>query len=397
VTFVWLMELLKGTGKLLLHPLFYYFFFIAAYLGVSRVKRERQNFHTRAEDAFFELRQLLPTGLIIGFVLSVITIGSGLVIPFALVIVIGVTTLLLSLPVRARLLSPVYAVGSAFFILIFAAGQDWGIPVIGKYFESIEDKIYPSVAILLALLVIGEGILIRTNGVKGSSPKLTKSRRGQNVGVHEVKRLWMLPIFLFIPGDVLEPPFSWWPVFEMGDQFYSLMLVPFAVGLQQQIQGDLPKEAIRMHGGRVLGLGILVLAVAVGGYWFPVATIAAVALAMLGRELIYLVQRVRDENRPFYFSKQNQGVMILGVIPGSPAAKMELQVGELVTTVNGVQVKDEKSFYEAIQRNAAHCKLEVLDTNSQIRFVQRALYEGDHHQLGILFVQDEKKWDSAAV
>jgi len=391
------MELLKGTGKLLLHPLFYYFFFIAAYLGVSRVKRERQNFHTRAEDAFFELRQLLPTGLIIGFVLSVITIISGLVIPFALVIVIGIMTLLLSIPVRARLLSPVYAVGSAFFILIFTAGQDWGIPVIGKYFESIEDQIYPSVAILLALLVIGEGILIRTNGVKGSSPKLTKSRRGQTVGVHEVKRLWMLPVFLFIPGEVLEPPFSWWPVFEMGNQLYSLMLVPFAVGIQQQIQGKLPKEAIRMHGGRVLGLGVLVLAVAVVGYWFPVASICAVGLAMVGRELIYLVQRVRDENRPFYFSKQNQGVMILGVIPGSPAAKMDLQVGELVTKVNGIQVKDEKSFYEAIQRNAAHCKLEVLDTKSQIRFVQRALYEGDHHQLGILFVQDEKKWDSAAV
>lgn len=391
------MELVKGTGKVLLHPLFYYVFFIAAYLGVSRVKRERKNFHTRTEDAFFELRQLLPAGLIIGLALSLITIVTGLVIPFAAVIIVAIMTLLLSLPVRVRLLSPVYAVGSAFFILIFTAGQDWRIPVIGKYFESIEDKIYPSVALLLALLVIGEGLLIRSNAGKGTSPKLIQSRRGQTVGVHEVKRLWMLPIFLLIPGEVLQSPFSWWPVFEMGDQLYSLMLVPFAVGLQQQIQGDLPKEAIRLHAGRVLSLGVTVLAVAVAGYWFPLVSIVAVVLAMGGRELIYFVQRVRDENRPFYFSKQNQGVMILGVLPQSPAAKMELQVGELVSKVNGIHVKDEKSFYEAIQRNAAHCKLEVLDTNGQIRLVQRALFEGDHHQLGILFVQDEKKWDSAAI
>lgn len=391
------MELLKGTGKLLLHPLFYYFFFMAAFLGVSRVKRERKNFHTRTEDAFFELRQLLPVGLIIGLVISLITIVSGLVVPFAVVIVVAVMTLLLSLPVRVRLLSPVYTVGIAFFILLFTAGQDWGIPVIGQYFESIEAKIYPSVVLLLALLVVGEGLLIRSNAWKGTSPKLIQSRRGQTVGVHEVKRLWMLPVFLLIPGEVLQSPFAWWPVFEMGDQLYSLMLVPFAVGLQQQIQGDLPKEAIRLHGGRVISLGILVLAVAVAGYWFPLASIAAVVLGIVGRELIYLVQRIRDENRPFYFSKQNQGVMILGVLPQSPAAKMELQVGELVSKVNGFQVKDEKSFYEAIQRNAAHCKLEVLDTNGQIRLVQRALYEGDHHQLGILFVQDEKKWDSAAV
>ena len=89
--------------------------------------------------------------------------------------------------------------------------------------------------------------------------------------------------------------------------------------------------------------------------------------------------------------------MILGIIPKSPAEKMALEVGELVTKVNGTLVKDEQGFYEALQRNAAHCKLEVLDTNGQIRFVQRALYEGDHHELGILFVQDDKKWDSAAV
>ncbi|MDF2789836.1 MAG: cell division topological determinant, partial [Neobacillus sp.] len=33
----------------------------------------------------------------------------------------------------------------------------------------------------------------------------------------------------------------------------------------------------------------------------------------------------------------------------------------------------------------------------EVRFVQRALYEGDHYELGILFVQDEKKWDSEVV
>ena len=52
---------------------------------------------------------------------------------------------------------------------------------------------------------------------------------------------------------------------------------------------------------------------------------------------------------------------------------------------------------EALQKNAAHCKLEVLDHNDQIRLLQRALYEEDHHELGILFVQDEKNWEDEAV
>jgi hypothetical protein len=392
-----LLELLKGTGKLFLHPLFYYFFFLAAYLGVSRVKRERKNFHVRAEDAYFEIRQLVPAGLLIGLVLSVVTLAAGLAIPFGAILLIGVFTLLLSVTMKVRFLSPAYTVGAAFFVLIFTAGQDWNLPLVGQYFESLENKIYPSIAILMGLLLIGEGILIRKNGSKGTSPKLVKSKRGQTVGIHEARRVWMLPVFLLIPGEALQPMLDWWPVFAIGDNLYSILLVPFAAGFRQQVQGMQPKEAVQLHGGRVTALGVLVLAVSIAGYWYPLAAIGAVSVGILGREIIALGLRMRDENLPFYFAKQNQGVMILGVIPGSPADKMGLLVGELVTKVNGISVNDEGSFYEAIQRNAAHCKLEVVDTNGQVRFVQRALYEGDHHQLGILFVQDEKKWDSAAV
>nr|WP_285867262.1 PDZ domain-containing protein [Mesobacillus maritimus] len=391
------MELLKGFGKFFLHPLFYYFLFMAAYMGVARVKRERKNFHVRAENAYFELRQLIPSGLLIGLILSVITIALGLVVPFAFVLLTAVVTLLFSLPVRVRFLSPVHVVGAAFFALILVAGQDWGIPLVGEYFSSLTEKIYPAIALLLALLLIGEGLLIRKNGGKGTSPKLMKSRRGQTVGIHEAKRLWMLPVFLIVPGAQIEAMFSWWPVFSIGDHLYSFILVPFAVGFHQQIQGMLPIEAVRAHGRKVITLGMFILAIGVAGYWYPLASIAAVGVAMIGREMIYFVQRMKDENRPFYFSKQNHAVMILGVIPHSPADKMGLQVGEMVTKVNGIPVNNEKSFYEGIQKNAAHCKLEVLDTNGQIRFAQRALYEGDHHQLGILFVQDDKKWDSAAV
>ena len=207
----------------------------------------------------------------------------------------------------------------------------------------------------------------------------------------------MVPVFLLIPGNVLTLPYEWWPVFTIGDNTYSLMLVPFAVGMHQKIQGMLPKESIQLMGSRVIGLGIFITLVAVAGYWFPIASIVAVALAMIGREALTLSQRLQEENMPFYFSKKNHGVMILGILPESPAEKMALGVGELITKVNGTLVHDEQSFYEALQWNGAHCKLEVLDTNGQIRFVQRALYEGDHHELGILFVQDGKKWESAAV
>lgn len=389
----WLVELLKGTGKLFLHPVLYYLVFLTGILGVTRVKRERKNFHIRAHDAYFELRQLFPQGILIGLVLSILVVAAGIAVPFAAILLIAVFTLLWSLTTNVRWISPAYTIGAAFFSIILIAENNWSIPLFSKSFQSLGDKIYPSIVVVLGLMLIAEGMLIFKNGSKGTSPKLAKSKRGQNVGLHEGRRLWMLPMFLLIPGNALQLPFDWWPVFHLGSEEYSLILVPFAIGFHQQVKGMLPKVAIQLHGRRVITLGVFVSLLSVAGYWFPLSSIAVAALAVLGRESITLMATLKDDNLPFYFSKKNQGLMIIGVIPESPASKMDLQVGEIISKANGVLVRDEKVFYEALQKNRAHCKLEVFDTNGEIRFVQRALYEGDHHELGVLFVQDERKYD----
>jgi hypothetical protein len=290
-------------------------------------------------------------------------------------------------------MSPVYTVGAAFFAITLITEYEWTLPFFNDTFQALEEKVYPSLVILMALLLISEGILISKNASKGTSPNLVKSRRGQLVGVHEVKRFWILPMFLLIPGEFLTLPFDWWPVFTIGAESYSLILVPFAIGFNQQIQGMLPKQSIQIQGRRVTTLGILILILSVIGYWYPLISIGVAALAIISRELISLMQRLKDDNLPFYFSKKNNGLMIIGIIPESPADKMGLQVGELISKVNGVKILGEQVFYEALQKNRAHCKLEVLDTNGEVRFVQRALYEGDHYELGILFVQDQRKSD----
>ncbi len=393
---IWLVEFLKGTGKLFLHPVLYYLVFLSGILGVMRVKRERRNFHVRAQDAYFELRQLFPLGLIIGLVLSVIVAVAGVAVPFAAIVLVAGFTVLWSLTTNIRWMSPAYTVGAAFFAVILFTQYNWPIPLFSTAFDSISEMIYPSIVVILGLLLVAEGMLILKNGTKATSPKLAKSKRGQVIGVHEVKRLWMVPLFLLIPGEALHLPFDWWPVFHLGANEYSLILVPFAIGFHQQIKGALPEEAIAHHGRQVVILGILVTLSATAGYWYPLASIVVATLAVIGRETIVFIANLRDDNRPFFFSKKNNGLMIIGIIPDSPASKMELKVGEIITKVNGISIRDEQTFYEALQKNRAHCKLDVLDTNGEIRFVQRALFEGDHHELGLLFVQDERKFEKGA-
>ena len=187
-------------------------------------------------------------------------------------------------------------------------------------------------------------------------------------------------------------PLEWWPVFNMGEQItVTPIFVPFVFGYSQLVQSALPSQAIKESGAKVIGLGIFILAVAIGSVWLPLLSIVAAALAILGREMLYYSDRAAKTSTSFYFTNKDNGVFILGVIPASPADKMGLQVGEVITKVNGKQVRSESELYEALQTNRAHCKLEVLDTNGEVRLVQKAVYEGEHHELGILFVQDKGK------
>ena len=390
LTLEWVYELLRGLGRLFLHPMFYYVFILAALLGIARVKRERHDFHVRAENAYYEVQQVLPLGLILGLILSIVMIVIGIVIPIEMIIFVALFTFILSLTTKMRWLAPVYTVGLAFFATLFFLSKEWAFPLVESGTPDWNINLLPPMAVLLGLIVIAEGIFISKNGIKGTSPKIIISKRGLRVGIHEVSRVWMLPVFLLIPGDAISAPFSWWPVFSIGSETYSILVVPFAIGFYQQIYSALPAVVLKQFGKKVINLGIILTVLSVVGYWVPLASIVVVALAMIARELLSMRLRLKEENSPLYFSRKQKGVMILGVIPDTPAEKMGLGIGEVITKANGIHVNSEDSFYDALEINRAHCKLEVVDVNDQIRFVQRALYEGDPYKLGILFVLDEK-------
>ncbi|WP_338473152.1 PDZ domain-containing protein [Niallia sp. XMNu-256] len=382
--------LLRGLGKIFLNPVFYYIFILAIVLGISRVKRERSEFHVRAENAFYEFKQVIPLGLVIGLVLSIIMVIIGVVIPIEFIIFVALFTFILSFIGHTRWLTSVYTVGLAFFATLFLLSKDWELPLIRSQTPEWNASLLAPMAIVVCLLVIAEGILIFKNGKNGTSPKMIKSKRGLRVGIHEVKRIWMLPLLLFIPGESITPPFEWWPVFSIGSETYSFILVPFAIGFYQQIHSMLPESLVELFGKKVIKLGMILTVLSVVVYWYPLFSIIVVALAIIGREWLSLVHRLGEENRPLYFSRKQHGVMILGIIPHSPAERMGLKTGELIMKVNGIGVNSEATFYDALEKNRAHCKLEVLDVNDQIRYVQKALYEGDPFKLGIIFVLDDK-------
>lgn len=385
----WMIDILKGIGVFFVHPLFYFFLLLTVVIGYRRVKKERRYFHVRIFDTISETKLMLGAGLFAGLLVSLITIGVGFVIPVGGVVLIAAVSLLLGLTFRLRFLSPAYVFGLVILLSMILPQWQTGHTLVDALISEL-DLIHPTtLSGLLAVLLIAEGILIMKDGSRISTPRLEHSKRGRIIGAHVSHLLWMLPVFVLLPGAPVSSVFPWWPLLSVGQQSFALCLLPFGIGFYQKTRGSLPREAVAYTGKRVIALGMFIALLAVTTYWLPVMGIAVALLAVIGRELLTIQQRVQDDEHN-YFSRRDQGLVILGIIPKSPAEKMALQVGELITKVNGIQAKSVEEFYYALQKNGAFVKLEVVDHNGELRLVQRALYDGEHHELGMLFVQDEK-------
>lgn len=371
-----------------LHPVFYFSIIWVLLAGFWRIKRERRDFLVRVHTIFLELRHLFPAGILVGVVLSIVSILLGLTIPLKLLFIVALATIILTVIGNARLLSAAFTIGipllllSSFSLFSF----EW------NFLGPMDSNDLLGASVMLGLLMVAEGFLMLKNGLKDVSPKLRTSRRGLTVGALQTKRFWLLPSFLFLPSGVLTMPFDWWPVISSGSTGYSLVLLPFLLGFQQQIQTELPEAAVRRMGKNVLILGLLVLmASIVSALLLPVyAAIITSVFALLGRIWIAYRHRIRENNYPYYFAPRNSGVMVLDVLPDSPADKMGLKTGEIIQTCNKVKVNSKEEMYQALSKNRAYCKLEVFDHNNEIRIVQGALYEGDHHELGILFIENNQ-------
>ncbi|AUZ28024.1 cell division protein [Bacillus subtilis] len=390
----WGFELFKSVGLFFLHPLFWFFIIVSLVFGYVRIKRERKTFHTRIADIYDELKFTYIKGLIPGLLLSVVLGVLGISIPLGLLAIIAVITAAAALTLRANWMSAAYIV-SASMLIGFGLQINQAEPFLERFPQGFA-VVWPAMAVFLGLLIIIEGAVAYRSAHVRTSPALVVSSRGLPIGQQLANRIWLLPLFLLVPGNGLESHVSWWPVFTIPGGSFHFLWIPYFVGFGQRVQGSLPETSIRITAKRVCVLGLIVTALgAVSLLWTPLAG-AAVCAAVIGRIFLSIKQRVNDNAAPFYFSKRDQGLMVLGIIPNTPAEDLELKIGEIITKVNGIPVKNVSDFYEALQHNRAYVKLEIIGLNGEIRFDQRASYEGEHHELGILFVKDERE-DEAAV
>ncbi len=391
------VHVLYGLGQFLLNPLLYAFVLFVYLHYRKQMVIERQLFSVRLHSPLAQTIRSIGMGVAGGAIASVLSGLLGIVVQATDMWIIWFLAIGLAL-FRLRFLCLAYAAGVLTFLHSIASlwlegRQMQGIGAVWGWFA--EAQPVPLLA-LVAVLHLVEALLIRWNGGRDASPMFVEGKRGRIIGAFQLHSFWLTPLVLLVqtpvPGEngFAGALFPGWPLFSPESAIASLglLLLPAMTGFSDITQTMTPERKARQLSGQLSLYSLVLLLLAYVAVWIPALSLVAALFALVGHEGMFWYSQRREQQAPPYFIQSPDGVKVMTVIPGSPAEEMGILPGEVIVKVNGIPVRDKEELYPALQANPAFCKMEVLTYEREIKFVQCAVYAGNHHQLGIIVVPD---------
>lgn len=378
-----------------LNPFYYVGLVVVALLYRRQVLLERRLFSVRLHSAYGQLVRAMVWGFIGGFAVSIAVAGTGLVLNVSTLLWVWAVTIVLLL-LRIRFACLAYAAGIIGLLHVSAGLFPLSTEVepLKGLIASLDEVHPPSLFALVALLHAVEALLIRMHGARSATPLFIEGKRGKIIGAYHLQGFWAVPLFLIVPvasgtGGADLP----WPMFFGGAEWnagWTMLAFPALIGFTQMTVTGLPERNARSSSLVLLGFAIIMASWSVMSEVWPTVTAAAALSSVLLHEWIVFYGKRRELKHSPFFVNGTRGLKILGVVPGSPAAEMGILRGEVILKANGFAVFTKEELHTALRTNSAFCKLEVLNLDGENKFVQRALFAGEHHQLGLILVPDDR-------
>jgi len=394
-------EIVPRIGSFFLQPMFYLGVIIIILQYRRQISFERKLFSSRIHSLSIEVFKSLGYGLIGGIIASILMILLGVVLdPQYLWIIWLVTTILLLFNVRFLCLS--YSVGIVGFIsgVMQFFEQDIMLKVINQNYDWLKDLIVmllnidiPTLIVIVAVLHLVESLLVKYQSAKQATPIFVESKRGRLIGGFQLQSYWLLPLFIFVPTtgsydqNVLFT-LSWWSLFA-GQGMLTMVPVPAMIGYADFTTVYSPQEKTRKSFKYLLIYSLVLLGLAFTASKLQEFQIIAAVFAAFGHEAIRILGNRQEIKLPAKYVHPKDGLKVLAVIPGSLANLMQIQSGEIIKKVNGIPVTNKQGLYDALQKQSAFVKLEVINLAGEIKFTQHSIYTGEHHQLGIILSPDD--------
>ncbi|WP_166246375.1 PDZ domain-containing protein [Paenibacillus turpanensis] len=392
--------LLAESGRAFLQLWLQPFYYMGLLLVVMQYRRaiyfERKLFATRRQNLLKRVWKTVLWGALVGLVGSIAMALIGIRMEAGAVVWMWAATLVLAL-FRVRYLCLAYASGILAILhqltVWFTGWSEWGIAGAIQPLASLH---VPSLLALVAILHLMEALLVRVQGAEMASPLFIEGKRGKIVGAYQLLGLWPAPLLLMVPFAGVSSAgidLPWTPLFggvDWSSAGWSFLAFPAVLGFSDITHSMLPGQKARVNAVRLLLYGGAVLLLALLAYAVPVLGVLAAVFTVLLHEGIVWLNRLQEGKSSPMYTHDERGLRVLTVLPGSAAEEVGILPGEIIHKVNGTKVRAKEQLHAALRLNSAFTKLEIINLEGQTKFASRALYAGEHHQLGIILAPDDR-------
>jgi len=390
------MQVWKVLELFFLQPLLWLGLLRSYIVAKRRVKYERYQFGSAINAQLVEVRHFLMDGLLLGILMTVISLGLGLVVS-PVWVVIYETLAVISIVIIPSALVPVTVFGLSWLVYWLMSPQLTSVGGIlqrhGVATTSMSGNLIVNGLILLAIIIATTAIILRWHDRQGQSPQLQPDQRGKRLVRYRWQQLLVLPVGVLVPGDWIHTTFSWWPVFMVGERSFSILLLPLLVGMSVRVYKQLPQLAWRQLAARLSGVAVVSVILAIAARFAALSPQWLLGLVAVVVVLIWVViaqHRYQDRHQQFRYSDTELGLRVIGLRPNTPADKLSIDLGDVILECNRESVNTEAQFYAALLKSPTYVHLKVRNRQQELIITETAIYSGAPHELGIVLFTDQE-------
>ncbi|QIG36809.1 Cell division topological determinant MinJ [Ligilactobacillus salivarius] len=372
------MLILKLIGSYLLTPVLWLGILYVIISYNQRINKERKQFRVAINKDFYEGRNFIKYGLFFFVMGSLISMILGLTLPTNSVYIYQI------LVVLAFLING-FSTTSMLLVMTAAGILELVVPRFITFFGDVFPEISgPSWLLLIFISILADYYLTRNMKKHPLSPKIKSGKRGRNIATYLGRETVVFPLLALIPSGTLSSTLNFWPVFNIGNQKFSLILFPIFISTSVKVIKRAKERVIQNKLKNIeLLLGLTFVLIVLTKFMSKLFLISLIILTVVSIFFeIKLRKKEKDANS--WYVETDEGIRIISVQPETPAAKMKLQPGDVILTCNNRVVNSEKEFYQALQLNSAYCHVKVRTYEGDLRIAESAIFMDSPHEIGLI-------------